>query len=328
MLSNIVSTLITVVIGIGAAVLLYWVLNKLVSFLPRRAQTTVLPYVFILPALLAIIAYLVYPTILTVINSFKDSISEEWVGWDNYSNLINQNPYFWESVTNTLLWVLLVPAVAIILGLLVAVLVDRLNPRAEKTAKTLIFMPMAISAVAAATAWRFIYSVQIPPHEQLGLLNGIWTMFGAEPVPWLTISDARFNSILLMVMMLWAQVGFAMVLLSAAVKGVPTETLEAARIDGANEVQIFRRVVIPQIWPTIVTVFITVTITVMKIFDTVYVMTGGSFKTDVIGLMFFQEMFTNFNNGSASAIVVVLMLAIIPIMIFQVRQFRREEAAR
>lgn len=329
MLQKIITTIVTVVAGIGAAVILFWILNAIAAAMPRKAGDKVRPYFFILPALIAIAAYLVYPTILTVMNSFRTGLpgKEKWVGFSNYTKLFKDND-FQEAIVNTLLWVLIVPAVSIILGLLVAVLVDRLGAKSEKAAKTVIFMPMAISAVAAATIWRFVYASVVPPQEQVGLLNGIWTMFGADPVPWLTISTMRLNSILLMVMLLWAQVGFAMVLLSAAVKGVPAEILEAARIDGATEIQIFRRVVIPSIWPTVVTVFITVTITVMKVFDTVYVMTGGNFKTNVIGMMFFQEMFTNLNNGAASAIVVLLMIAIVPIMIFQVRQFRREEAAR
>jgi alpha-glucoside transport system permease protein len=147
-------------------------------------------------------------------------------------------------------------------------------------------------------------------------------------VNWLQLSDFRVNSILLMVIMLWAQVGFAMVLLSAAIKGVPGDTLEAARVDGANERQTFFRVVIPQIRTTIITVFVTVTIGVMKVFDYVYVMTNGDFNTNVVGNQFFNELFTNFNNGYAAAIVVLLMIAIIPLMIYQIRQFRAEEATR
>ena len=228
---------------------------------------------------------------------------------------------------NTGLWIIIVPVVSIVIGLGIAVLVDRMNPRSEKAAKTVIFLPMAVSAVAAATVWKFVYSYQPDGSPQIGLLNAIWTGLGGQPVAWLGTSEMRFNSILLMVMMLWSQIGFSMVLLSSAVKAVPVETLEAARIDGANERQAFFRVVVPQIWPTIITVFITVLIGVMKIFDIVYVMTGGNFKTSVIGMEFWN-FYSDVNYGTASAIVVILMIAIIPIMIFQVRQFRREEAMR
>ncbi len=326
---QILNTLLTVVVGIAAALALFWVLNKLAELLPGKAEYRVKPYVFILPAFLAIIVYLVYPAVLSFIDSFKTKVNfpkESWVGFDNYVKLFTTGT-FTESLLNTALWVIIVPAVSIIIGLGIAVLVDRMRPGQEKAAKTVIFLPMAISAVAAATVWKFVYSYQPKGQDQIGLLNAVWTHWGADPVAWLNISTLRMNSILLMIMMLWSQIGFSMVLLSSAVKAVPTETLEAARIDGANERQIFRRVVIPQIWPTIVTVFITVTIGVMKIFDIVYVMTGGNHNTGVLGMEFFDK-FTQVNYGAASAIVVILMILIIPIMIFQVRQFRREEAMR
>jgi alpha-glucoside transport system permease protein len=326
---QILNTALTVVLGIAAALALYWVLNKIAELLPGRAEYKVKPYLFILPALLAILLYLVYPAIITVFNSFKGQVGfpkEKWVGFENYTKLFS-NDDFRQSLINTVLWMIIVPAASIAIGLAVAVLVDRLKPKAEKTAKTIIFLPMAISAVAASTVWKFVYSYQTPGQEQIGLLNAVWTSFGADPVHWLGTNEFRLNSILLMVMMLWAQIGFSMVLLSSAVKAVPTETLEAARIDGASEPQIFFRVVIPQIWPTIVTVFITVLIGVMKVFDIIYVMTGGNHDTSVIGMQFFDR-FVDVNYGAASAIVVILMIAIIPVMVFQVRQFRREEANR
>jgi len=328
-LLEILNTALTVVVGIAAALALYWILNKVAELLPGRAEYKVKPYLFILPALLAILLYLIYPAVITVVNSFKGQVGfpkEKWVGFENYTKLFSTED-FRQSLINTILWMIIVPAASIAIGLAIAVLVDRLNPKAEKTAKTVIFLPMAISAVAASTVWKFVYSYQTPGQEQIGLFNAIWTHFGAEPVHWLGTTEFRLNSILLMVMMLWAQIGFSMVLLSSAVKAVPTETLEAARIDGASEPQIFFRVVIPQIWPTIITVFITVLIGVMKVFDIIYVMTGGNHDTSVIGMQFFDR-FVDVNYGSASAIVVILMIAIIPVMVFQVRQFRREEANR
>jgi alpha-glucoside transport system permease protein len=221
-----------------------------------------------------------------------------------------------------------VPAGTIVLGLLIATLADRLRPRSEKLSKTLIFMPMAIGAVSAGAIWRFVYASNPPTQKQIGLLNGIWVGLGGQPVNWLQLSTLRFNSFLLMVMLLWLQAGFAMVLLSAAIKGVPTETLEAARLDGASETAIFFRIIVPQIRTTIVTVFITVLITVLKTFDIVYVMTNGNFNTNIIAVDFFNQLFTNNNAGYAAAIVVMLMIVMIPILVFQVRQFRAEEAAR
>jgi alpha-glucoside transport system permease protein len=187
---------------------------------------------------------------------------------------------------------------------------------------------MAISGVGAATIWRFIYESRPEGETQIGLQNAIWTAFGFDPVAWLQVDTLRFNSFLLMIILIWAQVGFSMVLLSAAVKGVPVDTLEAARIDGANERQIFFRVTVPQIWGTVITVFITVLITVLKAFDIVYVMTNGNFNTDIIAVNFFNQLFRNGDNGRASAIVVMLMIAVVPIIAYQVRHFRAEEAAR
>ncbi len=214
------------------------------------------------------------------------------------------------------------------LGLAVAVLADRLGPRSEKLSKSLIFLPMAISGVGQATIWRFIYEARPEGEAQIGVQNAVWTALGFDPVAWLQVDTLRLNSFLLMVILIWAQVGFSMVLLSAAVKGVPVDTLEAARIDGANERQIFFRVIVPQIWATVITVFITVLIGVMKIFDVVYVMTNGNFNTDVIAVRFFNELFRNGNNGRAAAIVVMLMIAVLPVIVYQVRHFRAEEAAR
>jgi alpha-glucoside transport system permease protein len=324
---KLINALLAVVYGVGGALVLFWLLNKLADLLPGRLTEKVKPYFYILPAFAAISVYLIYPTVQTVVYSFANADSTKWVGLRNYSSLLGSEAFL-KTLFNTLLWILVVPAVTIALGLGIAVLADRLSPRGEKLAKTIIFLPMAISAVGAGTVWRFVYAVNPPGEQQIGLQNAIVTKFGHDPVNWLQLQTLHFNSFALMVMLLWAQAGFAMVLLSAAIKGVPTETLEAARIDGAGEIAIFWRVIVPQIWVTVITVFITVTIGVMKIFDIVYVMTNGDFNTNVLAVQFFNEMFTNFNNGYAAAIVVMLMIAIIPIMIYQVRHFRAEEATR
>ncbi|MDX6327535.1 MAG: alpha-glucoside transport system permease protein [Nocardioidaceae bacterium] len=320
------TAIITVLIGVSAALVLYWLLNKLAEILPERMEARLKPFLYILPAYVAIVFYLVYPAVQTIIYSFKDSASQNWVGWQNYTSLLS-NSGFQQTLLNTLLWMVVVPVVTVALGLGVAVLADRLNPRAESTAKTIIFLPMAISMVGAGTVWKFVYDYAPAGRPQIGLQNAIVTGLGHAPVPWLQQQQFHFNSFLLMVMLLWAQVGFSMVLLSAAVKGVPGDTLEAARIDGAGERQIFFSVVVPQIWGTIITVFITTLISVMKIFDIIYVMTNGNFNTNVLGNEFFNQLFKNFNNGASSAIVVMLLIAMIPIMIYQVRHFRNEEAA-
>jgi alpha-glucoside transport system permease protein len=319
------TALITVVIGIGAALLLFYALNKIAEVLPDKWEERLKPILYILPAFAAIVIYLVYPAILTVINSFKDRSSTEWVGFQNYDDLLT-DPGFQDTIFNTLLWILVVPAATVILGLAIATLADRLGPSGEKLSKTVIFLPMAISMVGAATIWRFVYYAAPAGQPQIGLMNATLGAFGMDPVAWLQQSEYHFNSFLLMVVLLWSQVGFAMVLLSAAVKGVPGDTLEAARIDGASERQIFFKVVVPQIKGTIITVFITVLIGVMKVFDIVYVMTNGNFNTNVLGNEFWNQLSTNFNNGAAAAIVVILMIAVIPIMWYQVRHFKAEEA--
>ncbi len=322
---KLINALLTVLYGIGAALILYWLLNKLAELLPSRLEDRLKPYFYILPAYFAITLYLLYPAIQTVINSFQDRASEEWVGAQNYVDLLSSSG-FRDTLFNTLLWILVVPAATVVLGLAVATLADRLTPGAEKFTKTIIFLPMAISLVGASVIWNLIYEVRPAGQAQIGLQNAIVTALGFDPIAWLQESTLHLNSFLLMLVLLWAQVGFAMVLLSAAVKGVPVDTLEAARIDGANERKIFFQVVVPQIKGTIITVFITVLISVMKIFDIVYVMTNGNFNTNVLANEFFNQLNVNFNNGAAAAVVVMLMIAVIPVMFYQVRHFKAEEA--
>jgi alpha-glucoside transport system permease protein len=325
-LAKALTTLITVAAGIGAALLIYWILNKIAELLPGRWEDRIKPYLYILPAFGAIALYLIYPAVLTVINSFKDNFSRQWVGLANYKALFESHE-FRQTLFNTLLWIIIVPAVTVVIGLLVAVLADRLGPQGEKATKTVIFLPMAISLIGAATIWRFVYDAEPKGQTQIGLFNAVIGIFNKGPVAWLNTTTLHLNSLLLMIVLMWAQVGFSMVLLSAAVKGVPVDTLEAARIDGASERQIFFQVVIPQIKGTIVTVFITVTIGVMKIFDIIYATTRGSFNTNVLGNEFWNQISTFFNYGAASAIVVILMVAVIPIMWYQVKHFQTEEAA-
>jgi len=322
---KLLNALLAIVSGVGGALLLYFVLNKVVEKLPNKWEERVKPFVFVGPAVLAIGVFLIYPALRTLMLSFANADTTAWVGLKNYTGLLGSGD-FQQTLLNTLLWVILVPAITVVLGLAVAVLADRLQPRAEKLTKSIIFLPMAISMVGASAIWGFIYAARPAGEAQIGLLNAVVAQFGGDPVNWLQLSQAKANSLLLMVIMIWAQVGFSMVLLSAAVKSVPDDTIEAGRIDGAGERTIFFRIVVPQIWATMITVFITVLIGVMKIFDIIYVMTGGNFNTDVVGNAFFTELFKNLDNGRAGAIVVMLMIAIIPIMVYQVRRFKEQEA--
>jgi len=324
---RVINALLAIAGGVAGALALYWVLNFLAERLPGKWEDRLKPYLYILPAVAAIGLFLIYPAVQTVVYSFADQNSTSWVGLENYTDLLGQRD-FQITLINTLLWIIVAPTMVVALGLAVAVLADRLGARGERLSKTIIFLPMAISGVAAAAIWRFVYEVRPAGETQIGLQNAIVTGLGFDPIAWLQQDSAKLNTFLLMIILIWGQTGFAMVLLSAAIKGVPEETLEAARIDGANERQAFFRVVVPQIWGSVITVFITVLIGVMKIFDQVYVMTGGNFNTNVIAVRFFNELITNGDAGKAAAIVVMLIIAVIPVMIYQVRNFRAEEAAR
>jgi alpha-glucoside transport system permease protein len=321
---KILQAVLATLAGVLGAAGLFYFLNMLVESLPQRLGLQLIPYAFLLPALGLLTAFLIYPTIQTIIYSFANSDSTEWVGLDNYEHVLT-DPDFLNAITNTLLWLIIVPAATVVLGLIVAVLADKLSPTWEKISKSVIFLPMAISMVGASTIWRFVYAYAPEGRPQIGLLNAMWTTLGFDPVSWLQTSAWNFNDLLLMVILIWLQAGFAMVLLSAAIKAVPEETLEAARIDGANELQIFFQVVVPQIRGTMIAVFITVLLLVLKVFDIVYVTTGGNFETNVIAVAFVQQIFQFGQAGYASAIVVILLVAVLPVLWYQVRLFREEE---
>jgi len=233
------------------------------------------------------------------------------------------NEDFWISVRNSLLW-LLVPAMSTVFGLLIAILAD--DVRWGTVPKTLIFLPMAISFIGASVIWRFIYYYKGDDVEQIGLLNAFIVSLGGTPQPWMIIEP--WNNLLLMIILIWIQTGFAMVLLSAALRGVPEETKEAARIDGANEISIFFNIIIPQIMSTILVVFTTITIVVLKVFDIVQAMTNGQNGTEVLANLMFNQSFVNSDIGRGSVVSVVLLFAVVPILIWNLRQFREQEQSR
>ena len=293
-------------------------------------------WILALPFCLLFLTFTVWPVIQSLFMSFTDTRSRDLktpfavdiVGLDNFTALFSSGDFI-TVLLNNLLWILIVPASAVAVGLAVAIFSDRIGPVREKIFKSTIFLPMAISFVAAATIWRFVYTYNPPGQAQVGLLNAIWTgITRGDPIPWLTIDSGKLNSLLIMVVVVWMNAGFAMVLLSAAIKGVPEETIEASRIDGANERQAFFQVIVPQIWSTVVAVFITILITVMKIFDIVYAMTGGAYGTSVLGMEFINQLFNFGNPGKAAAVVTVLLIAVIPVIFYQVRSYRRQEALR
>jgi len=326
-MSGILTALAAVVLGPLATFALYYLMNLLVNLIPsQKVRKALSPYVFISPVLVLIGALLVYPTIQTMIFAFMNADSTEFVGFRNFTKLF-ADPNFIRTIENNLLWVAVVPLVTVVLGLLIATLTDKLGPIRERVFKSIIFMPMAISFVAASSVWRLSYSWN-SNGGQIGILNAIVQAFGGKPTPWLQNETLSINSLLIMVVVVWANAGFAMTLLSAAIKAVPEETVEAASIDGATGAQAFFQVVLPQIWGTAVSVFITVLISTMKIFDVIWGMTGGNFHTNVLGVDFFLEYFVYNNTGKASAVVLLLMIAIIPIMVYQVRTYRKQEQIR
>jgi alpha-glucoside transport system permease protein len=316
--------------GIAITALIYWLLNLLIHRLPEKIKKKVEPYVFIGPVLILIGIFIVIPTIQSVRLSFMEEEidgSTTWVGLQNFKDLFAEE-YFPNMVVNNLMWIAIVPVMTVSIGLAIAQFANNVGSRSEKIFKSVFFMPMTISFVSAAVIWRYIYAYAPEGQDQVGLLNTLWIKVGGSPQAWFQIEAFRFNNLLLMVILIWLSAGYSMVLLSAAIKSVPEDTLEAGRVDGANTGQIFFKIVLPQIWPTVVAVFITVLIGAMKIFDIVLAMTGGNYNTTVLAQTFYLEYFIYGNTGKAMAAVVILIAAIIPVMFYQVRHYRKFEAAR
>jgi alpha-glucoside transport system permease protein len=301
-------------------------MDRLVNALPSRAAAGVRPFAFAGPAMVLLAFYLVYPAVNTFILSFQNDAGDAFVGVANYTRIFTESTYL-VAIRNSIAWVILVPAVAVAIGLGFATLADKLPRKSEAAAKSLIFLPMAISFVGASVVWTFIYRFRPEGFgEQIGLLNAIVVAFGGEPVDWLAVP--LWNNLFLMVILVWLQTGFAMVILSSAIKAVPEEILEASRIDGANEWQVFRRIVIPSIASTVVVVWTTILITTWKVFDIVYVMTGGREGTGVVAQQMVTEFFTFNNDGMGAALAVILFIAVVPILVINIRRFREQEATR
>jgi alpha-glucoside transport system permease protein len=317
-LAKLLMTFVAIVVGVGGVWLFYAGINALIERSRPLWQRRLLPWVFVGPALVLVTLFLVYPAAATIVTS----VTESGGALKNYGFALT-NPSMLGAFRNNAIWLVVGTAGSVGLGLLIAALVDRVKH--ESVAKTFIFLPLAISLVGASVIWRFVYTWRPPGQPQYGLFNAAWTAFGGQPVPW--IQTPPINTFLLIVVLIWLQTGFAMVVLSAAIKGVPTEITEAAKLDGATERQLFLRIVVPFIKGSIATVAITVAIAVLKIFDIVYVVTGGRFDTDVIANQMFLQMFQYSDYGRAAALAVVLFIAVIPVMIFNLRGMRRQGLA-
>jgi alpha-glucoside transport system permease protein len=301
------------------------------------------PWLWISPAVVLLAVYLVYPTIDTVLRSFRDRRSDAWVGFDNYQYIIdNPAPLVADThvaLLNNVLWLTVFPLATVAIGLVIAVLTIRV--RYEAAAKSAVFIPMAISFVAASVIWRFMYEFD----TDIGTVNALVAQIGRDPTAWLQntgspqvwLTDAgpdtlpqplQLNNFALITVGVWIWTGFAVVVLSAGLKGISTEVLEAARVDGANEWQIFWRIIVPILSPTIVVVLTTLVIQALKNFDLIWVMTGGRFDTDVVATLFFRQSFVVGDFGVGAALAVVLLLWIVPIMLISIRRFQFQEETR
>ena len=333
MLSQLVSALGVVVVAVFACAAYFYFSNKLLDMaLPVRdgdiraasqnlnRRSVIRPWLFLFPALFLLVVYLVYPVVATVILSFYDRSGAEFVGFSNYQWALGDRE-FRQSNFNNILWLAVVPAACTFFGLVIAVMTDRIWW--GNIAKSIVFMPMAISFVGASVIWKFIYEYRGGNATQIGLLNAIVQLFGGTPQVW--ISVPFWNSFFLMIILIWIQTGFAMVILSAALRGIPEETIEAAVIDGANGWQIFWRIMVPQVWGTIAVVWTTITILVLKVFDIVLTMTNGQWDTMVLANLMFNWMFRGGGDSGRSAVIaLIIMLAVTPIMVWNVRRANRE----
>ena len=300
------------------------------------------PWLWLTPAFLLLGTFLIYPTVDTVRRSFMDARSKEWVGLDNYRFIVeNPQPFVSDThsaLLNNGLWLIAFTGTAVLLGLLFAVMASRV--RYEAVAKSAIFIPMAISFVAASVIWKFMYEF----NPDIGTVNAVATQLGKEPSAWLVdngspwgwagvgskndVGPLQMNNLAIIMVGVWMWTGFAMVVLSAGLKSISTEILEAARVDGANEIQIFWRIILPILSPTIMVVATTLVILALKMFDLIQVMTGGRFDTHVVATLFYKESFVTRDFGVGAALAVVLLLAVVPIMVVSIRRFQFQEETR
>ncbi|MGH8951906.1 MAG: carbohydrate ABC transporter permease [Acidimicrobiia bacterium] len=327
--SKLGQALVALVLGVGGIWALFYAANVIIEALPTKATSLLRPYVFVLPAVIVVGVYLIYPTAGTVVESFT-TVPEGAGPFSNYTEAFT-NEEVLLALRNNLVWLLIAPAVSVVIGLAFAALVDRI--RNEALAKSFVFMPLAMSFVGASVIWKFVYAWKPPGQPQIGILNAFWVWAGGflvdmgllkvvEPVAWLQLIP--WTTLALIAIMVWLQVGFAMVILSAAIKGVPPELIEAARIDGATELQTFFRITVPSIRGSILTVYTAIAIAVLKVFDIIFVTTGGNLDTSVVAVRMYQEMFRFRNFGQATTMAVILLVAVVPIMVVNIRNLRRQ----
>jgi alpha-glucoside transport system permease protein len=337
------TALVAFFVGVFGIGLLFYFGNNFIESFPEKISTKIRPFIFVGPAVLILGFFLIYPAISTIYLSLFNRDSSKYIGLENYLKAFSDSDFL-IIFRNNILWMLFVTFFTVSIGLLIAVLADRI--KRESLVKSLIFMPMAISSVGASIIWRFVYYFQPAGRQQIGLLNAIWVKLGNLPVAWITKREVPIplitnlmgkinlnftfplNTFLLIVIMIWLQTGFAMVVISAAVKGVPSELLEAAQIDGATEKQIFFKITIPYIKSTLLTITTTILILVLKVFDIVYVMTSGQFDTQVIANEMYLQMFKWRDFGMGSTLAVILFIAVTPVIVNNIRNWNKERNQR
>jgi len=336
-MAQLASALLIMLIGVLACAAYFYVSNLLLDIIfPSKNKPAVTiskniqranvirPWLFIGPALIALTFYLIYPVFESFRLSFMGRSGKEFVGLANYAWLFSSET-FYQSFKNNMLWLIIVPTASTFFGLIIATMTDKIWW--GNIAKSLIFMPMAISFIGASVIWKFIYDFRSGDDAQIGLLNAIVVFLGGEPQAWITLPF--WNNILLMVILIWIQTGFAMVILSAALRGIPNETLEAAVLDGANGIQIFFKIMVPQIWGTIAVVWTTITILVLKVFDIVLAMTNGQWGTQVLANEMFDWMFRGGGDfGRGAVVAIVIMVLVIPIMVWNIKRVNEEMEGR
>lgn len=319
--ADLLGKILQVVMGLAVFAAVVGLLIFLIDKAPKKGRDYWQLAGFLAPALIFLAVGLVYPAIRTSILAFQDK-GGDWT-LDNFVWMFTQ-PAAIRTLINTIIWVALVPVISTAIGLAYAVFIDR--SRGEKFYKVILFMPIAISFVGASVIWRFVYEYRSGDREQIGLLNAIVVGFGGDPVQWLQTDP--INTILLIVIMIWIQTGFAMVLLSAAIKGVPTEQIEAAQLDGTNAWQRFMNVTVPGIRGSLVVVFTTISIATLKVFDIVRTMTAGNFNTSVVANEMYTQAFRASEVGRGSALALILFVMVLPIIIYNVNVLRRQREIR
>ena len=324
-MSEFVSTTITKFTSVFSAIAFFFIVLGILFALAGRANgkkaRPIALVIFLAPSLVLLLAGLIIPGIRTILFSFMNPDSNDWVGFDNYTWML-EDPNVKTIMVNTILWILVVPIFTAALGLLLAIMLDRIKH--ESIPKSLLFMPMAISFVGASIIFKFVYEFRDPGEIQIGLLSAIVEFLGGTPKDWML--SKPLNTFLLMIIYVWTQMGFGMVILSAAIKAVPADIVEASALDGAHGWRLFRNITFPMIKGTFIVVLATGVVGALKVFDIVRTMTGGNFSTNVLANEMYSQVFVQFDQGKGSALAVILFLLLTPILIYNIRSLRMERS--